>query len=121
MAHSLANNFAHPLVGSFAMKDSMLFGCYGGEGELNEGNGGGGGDDMLGELREEEIVWGEAESMSHHHKEAGSGEKTGTKISGGRNNQAMERRHRSMLSRQTEMQASTWTSGDRMLAAMTCW
>ncbi|MCO5610667.1 hypothetical protein L7F22_064908 [Adiantum nelumboides] len=104
-------------LGSVAMKDSMLFGRQSGEGNPKEALGGS--NDMLGELREEEIVWGEAE-LSQQHKEAGiggSGEKTGMKITGGGRKHRAMGRQRSMLSRQLEMQASAWAGGDRMSEA----
>eukprot|EP00250_Pteridium_aquilinum_P009500 c18707_g2_i1 orf=462-1094(+) len=116
MAYQLANSFGHPLFGSFAMKENVFFGFYGGEGKPMED---GSGDDVLGELREEEIVWGEVETH-HQYKEANiGGERSTGKFNSG------DRRvmgHRSMLSRQMEMQggaANTWASGGGMSAVQT--
>lgn len=111
MACNLAvNNFAHPVLTGLSKKDSMLFGCFTAEDEAVI-------DDALGELLEEEIVWGE---VGTHHSRidfAASNEciygKVGTKINSG-GHQAV--RHRSMLSMQIEMQADMWAPGSTLSA-----
>lgn len=71
----------------------MFFGCYGGEGVRVED----GGDDDMGELREDEIVWGE----DMHHNE------TVMRYKGNDGHDA----HRSMLSVQIEEEYARWSGG----------
>lgn len=73
----------------------MFFGPYAGKGKMVEG---GGGDDM-GELREEEIVWGE--EMQHN-------ENVPVSYKGNDDNQS----HRSMLSMQIEQGFARWPAND---------
>lgn len=74
-------------------------------------------EDALGELREEEIVWGEAEIHHHYLDASGHGTdcgkvgKSGMKIESGDHRRP---RYRSLLSRQMEMQASTWSAGSTL-------